>query len=44
VGDVEGEEKKFREVVALEVERGVEAGLQRPGAAVLSGEKPGRGW
>jgi hypothetical protein len=43
-GDVEGEEKKFREVVALEVERGVEAGLQRPGAAVLSGEKPGRGW
>jgi hypothetical protein len=40
----EGEEKRAREEVALEVERGVDAGLKRPGAAVLSGEKPGRGW
>ena len=40
----QSEEKRVREEVSQGVERDVEAGLAKPGAALLSGEKPGRGW
>lgn len=38
------EEKKVKEKVSEGVERDVEAGLAKPGAAVLGSPKGGRGW
>lgn len=38
------EEEKVREKVSEGVEKDVEAGLAKPGAAVLGGVKAGRGW
>lgn len=38
------DEMKKKEEVSLEVERGVEAVLARPGQARLGEDKVGRGW
>jgi hypothetical protein len=38
------EEQKAREKLSEGVEKDVEGGLQKPGAAVLGGVKAGRGW
>lgn len=38
------QEERAREVVSDKVEKDVELGLQKPGAAVLGGAKAGRGW
>ena len=38
------EEKKAKDRVSEDVERDVEAGLAKPGAAVLGNPKEGRGW
>ncbi|PSN68021.1 hypothetical protein BS50DRAFT_572995 [Corynespora cassiicola Philippines] len=37
-------EEKVKDKVRGEAERDVEAGLQKPGAALLGGTKAGRGW
>jgi len=38
------EEERRAEQVSGEVEKSVEGGLRKPGAAVLGGVKAGRGW